>query len=86
MLVSAMSDTQTVMTLVNLGSASRTVIVQGGGYGEHRIEKVELDGHITPVDSAWFTVKLATGAGAKLTLTQHRYASTPTVAFPWLRN
>ena len=37
-LVSELSDTRTVVTLVNLNpSQPRTVIVQGGGYGEHQI-------------------------------------------------
>ncbi len=86
-LVSHLSDTRTVVTLVNLSETTeRSVIVQGGAYGEHRLEAVEQGGAITRVGAESFTVRLAPGAGAKLTLTVKRYAATPTVAFPWDRN
>ena len=40
-LVSELSDTRTTVTLVNLNpSQPRTVIVQGGGYGEHQLLSV----------------------------------------------
>src|SRR4029453_3460281 len=40
-LVSGLSDTQTTVTLVNLNaSRARTVIVQGGAYGEHQLVSV----------------------------------------------
>ena len=85
-LVSKMSDTRTVVTLVNLSAtATRTVIVQGGGYGEHRIEMVDQGGVATRVGAGTFSVRLAPGAGAKLALTMKRYANAPTVAFPWDR-
>ena len=85
-LVSEMSDTRTVVTLVNLSAtATRTVIVQGGGYGEHRIETVEQGGVATRVGAGTFSVRLAPGAGAKLALTMKRYANAPTVVFPWDR-
>jgi hypothetical protein len=37
----------------------------------------------TEVDHRHFTVRLAPGAGARLTLTVGRYANQPTFAFPW---
>jgi len=85
-LVSAMSDTQTTVTLVNLSKTEpRAVLVQGGGYGEHRIATVEQAGAKTKVEGETFTVRLAPGAGATLTLTMKRYAGVPTVVFPWDR-
>ena len=85
-LVSEMSDTRTVVTLVNLSAtATRTVVVQGGGYGEHRIETVNQGGVATRVGAGTFSVRLAPGAGAKLALTMKRYANAPTVVFPWDR-
>ncbi len=85
-LVSEMSDTRTTVTLVNLSAtATRTVVVQGGGYGEHRIETVEQGGVATRVGAGTFSVRLAPGAGAKLALTMKRYANAPTVVFPWDR-
>jgi hypothetical protein len=85
-LVSELTDTRTVVTLVNLSAAdARTLVVQGGGYAEHRIESIDVDGRTTKVGGRDFTVQLAPGAGAKLTLTMRRYANAPTVKFPWDR-
>jgi hypothetical protein len=85
-LVSEISATRTVVTLVNLSAtAPRTVVVQGGGYGEHRIETVELGGVATRVGAGTFSVRIAPGAGAKIALTMKRYVNAPTVVFPWDR-
>jgi hypothetical protein len=86
-LVSEMTDTRTVVTLVNLhASEPRELIVQGGGYGEHRIQSVELNGRAQPVNARAFVARLEPGAGAKLVLTMRRYAEAPTISFPWERN
>jgi hypothetical protein len=85
-LVSKLGDRSTVATLVNLNSSTaRTVVVQAGAYGEHQIESVTVNGRTTPVDGSAFTVRLAPGAGATLTLAMRRYVNQPTVAFPWER-
>ena len=85
-LVSGMSDRRTVVTLVNLSpTASRRVLAQGGGYGEHRIESVEQGGVATRVGADTFSARRAPGAGATLTLTMTRYAHAPTVVLPWDR-
>ena len=73
-----------MVTLVNVSATeSRTVIVQAGGYAEHQFESVEWNGHTRRLDARDFTVQLAPGAGAKLTLATRRYANPPTVSFPW---
>ncbi len=85
-LVSALEDDRTVVSLVNLNAtAPRTVVVQGGGYGEHQILSAAVHGRTTPIDAREFTVELAPGAGATLTLTMKRYANQPTAKFPWDR-
>jgi hypothetical protein len=85
-LVSALGDTSTVVTLVNLSSAaSRTVIVQAGGYAEHAFDTVAWNGRTERLSARDVTVRLAPGAGAALTLTMRRYVNRPTVAFPWDR-
>lgn len=61
------------------------MVVQGGAYGEHRIETVEVNGKVLSVGERDFTVRLAPGAGARLALTMKRYASPPTIKFPWAR-
>ena len=85
-LVSELGDRRTVVTLVNLSATeSRTVIVQAGGYAEHQFESVEWNGQTARLDARDFTVQLAPGAGAKLTLAIRRYVNQPTVVFPWDR-
>jgi hypothetical protein len=83
-LISGLTDTETIVTLVNLSPTNaRTLIVQGGAYAEHQIESVEWNGKTVRVGAPSFAVKLAPGAGGKLTLKMHRYESRPTVRFPW---
>lgn len=85
-LVSELGDARTVVTLVNLSATeTRTVVVQGGAYAEHRIESAEVNGKSQPVGRSDFTVQLAPGAGARITLTMRRFAATRTVSFPWTR-
>src|SRR5262245_4982990 len=82
-LVSNMTDTQTVVTLVNLNqTAPRSIVVQGGAYGEHRIEAVEVNGNLVSVKGSSFTVDVAPGAGASIMLRMKRYSERPTVSFP----
>jgi hypothetical protein len=83
-MVSELTDTRTVVTLVNLNpSAARTVIVQAGAYGEHQFESVSVNGISTPVNAPLLTVELAPGAGEQLTLAMKRYANPPTLKHPW---
>src|SRR2546427_8006104 len=85
-LVSELSDTRTVVTLVNLNvSQPRTVVVQGGGYGGDQLVSVTSGGRSTPINSPLLTVHLDPGCGQKLVLEMNRYANVPTVLHPWHR-
>lgn len=85
-LVSEMSDTRTVVTLVNLNpSRARTVIVQGGGYGEHQLIGVTAGGKTTRIDAPLLTVQLEPRSGQALVLEMKRYANQPTAQHPWHR-
>ena len=86
-LVSELSDTRTSVTLVNVSpSRPRTVIVQGGGYGEHQIVSVTMTaGNSARIDSPLLTVRINPGCGARLVLEMKRYANAPTVKHPWQR-
>ena len=85
-LVSQLSDTRTVVTLINLNSSQRrTVIVQGGGYGEHQLVSVTAGGKTTAIESPLLTVQLDPGCGQELVLEMKRYANVPTVVHPWNR-
>lgn len=86
-LVERMTEDETTVQLVNLDPLnSRTVIVQSGGYGEHQITSVRVDGSEQPVDvdHTHIVVKLAAGAGTRLHIGMKRYANPPTLAFPWV--
>ena len=85
-LVSELSDSRTVVTLINLNpSQPRTVIVQGGGYGEHQLVSVTSGDKTTTVGSPLLTVRLDPGCGRQLVLAMKRYAVAPTVKHPWHR-
>ncbi|WP_298163297.1 hypothetical protein [Brevundimonas sp.] len=85
-LVDRMTDDETAVTLINLNvTEARTVTVQGGGYGEHRIRSVTISDARQAVDAATFTVTLAPGSGAHLVLAMDRYVNPPTLRFPWDR-
>ena len=86
-LVSALGDDRTVVTLVNVSpTTARTVVVQGGGVRRAPdSNRSAVNGRTVPVGARDFTVQLAPGAGATLTLAMTRYANPPTAAFPWDR-
>jgi hypothetical protein len=76
-LVHELSADSVTVTLVNVNQVeARDVIVQAGAYAEHQF---------TDSNSSALTVRLAPGAGKKLTLKMKRYANRPNLAFPWSR-
>ncbi len=84
-LVTRMTDVETSVTLVNVNQVEgRTVVVQGGAYGEHSILTAAADGQTLDVNGRACAVRLEPGAGAELTLAMRRYANQPTLAFPWV--
>ena len=86
-LVSELTDTRTTVTLVNLNTSdARTLIVQGGGYGEHQLESVANGGRTTRIAAPVLTVHLDAASGQTLVLTMKRYANTPTALHPWHRS
>ncbi|MCH8102905.1 MAG: hypothetical protein IIB28_07110 [Chloroflexi bacterium] len=82
-LVDGMSSDESTLTLVNVNPVeSRSLVVQGGAYGEHQILSVARDGEAKPIGSRSFAVNLAPGAGAQLTIKLRRFANEPTLDFP----
>ena len=85
-LVHELSDDSVAVTLVNLSqSEPRNVIVQAGGYAEHRFTGLEGAADLPALDTNVLSVQLAPGAGARLTLGMERYANMPDLSFPWAR-
>ena len=85
-LIDQMTDSHVRVTLVNTNQlVARTLVVQTGAYGEHQCTEVTVGNQATAVDGTAFTVVLAPGAGAQLTIETDRYANQPTLVFPWDR-
>lgn len=85
-LVDKLSADSVSVTLVNLSQTEpREVVVQAGAYGEHEFTQVEFAGQKLPAESPLLTVRLAPGAGGRLTLGTRRYANPPTLMHPWAR-
>jgi hypothetical protein len=85
-LVDRLTDKETDVTLVNLSPVNeRTVIVQAGGYAEHRLTDVAADGKTTPIEAPSVTVRLAPGCGTHLRFRMQRYTNSPSLLFPWDR-
>ena len=85
-LVEKLGADSATLTLVNVNAVdARTVIVQAGGYGEHRFESVEMGGKSVPIAGPLLTVRLEAGSGATLRFRMARYVNPPTLAQPWDR-
>jgi hypothetical protein len=83
-LIDELTDDRVSVTLVNINQLDRRrVIVQAGGYAEHRFSSVKFGEESQPINSAHATIELAPGSGARLTFTHQRFANIPTMAFPW---
>jgi hypothetical protein len=85
-LVEKLGAASATLTLVNLNPAeARTVVVQAGGYGEHRFHSVTTGGNTVAVEGPLLTVELGPGRGARLDFKMSRYVNPPTLAQPWDR-
>lgn len=85
-LVKGMSDTGVTVSLVNLHPVEpRSLIIQAGGYGEHRFTGLSHDGGERELDGSWLRVLLEPGSGTTLELSMERFVNQPTMDFPWFR-
>ena len=85
-LVERMTHDEATLTVINTNQISpRTVIVQGGAYGEHHINSIAGPHGATPINETYFTLHLGPGCGSTLTIKMDRYAHRPTLTFPWDR-
>ena len=86
-LVSELSENRVVLTLINLSqTAPRTIVLQGGGYGEHQLVNVTHGGSTVAINGPLLTVQLGSASGARLELQMQRYTNAPTVKHPWQRH
>jgi len=73
--------------LCNLGASERSVVLQGGAYGEHDVEALatDADAERAPVEGAYVRVTLPPGTRTTVSLWLDRFARDPAYAFPWER-
>jgi hypothetical protein len=85
-LVEKIDRDSVTLTLVNTSrTASRRLIVQMGAYGEHQATSLRLGDQTIPLNTSFFEVQLAPGAGDTLVIGIRRLANDPTLQFPWER-
>ena len=85
-LVHELADDMVSVTMVNVNpTEAREVVIQSGGYAEHRFTGLERDGESQELDGTAVTVRLEPGAGQRLTFGMERYANSPDLSFPWAR-
>ncbi|HUE75084.1 MAG TPA: hypothetical protein VMP01_29720 [Pirellulaceae bacterium] len=84
-LVTHLSSDEVKVTLVNIDQLQpRTLIVQAGAYGEHRIESIAVGSQETTIGGPTALVTLGPGCGGELTIKWKRFAHPPTLAQPLL--
>ena len=85
-LVHELTDDAVSVSLVNVNQTKpREVLVQAGGYAEHRFTGLEDSNGKQAIDAGVISVRLAPGAGQRLKLHMKRYADRPDLSFPWAR-
>ena len=86
-LVDELTDDRVSVTLVNVSqSASRRLLIQAGGYGEHQFTGMAHSETNTPVDDRLLDVTIAPGCGQRLELSMRRFVNQPTMVMPWNRS
>ena len=77
------------LELVNTGGSERRVIVQAGGFREHRFTSATIvtadgaEGESAPVEGEWIEIDLAPGAGSVVRLGMQRYVNDPSYETPF---
>lgn len=83
-LVEKLGADSAALVLVNVNAVEpREVIVQAGGYGEHRFLEASVNGQTLPLSGATLRVKLEPGCGARIQFRMERYANRPALRTPW---
>jgi len=83
-LVEKLGSDSATLTLVNVNPVdARTVIVQAGGYAEHRFDTAQTGGGTLAINAPHVEVRLEPGCGARIEFKMTRYQNRPTLAHPW---
>ncbi|HLJ11421.1 MAG TPA: hypothetical protein VKU82_09535, partial [Planctomycetaceae bacterium] len=83
-LVDSLSDDAAAVTLVNLNQLQpKSIVIQAGGYGEHEFSSAAANGRTVSIGGPHLSVRLAPGAGGRISFKMRRYVNAPTMRFPW---
>ncbi|SEM57058.1 hypothetical protein [Paenibacillus sp. OV219] len=87
-LVEQLGDQSAVLQLVNTSPfETRTIVVQGGTFGEHQIDRVivldEEESREVQVGSKWLQIELLPATAIRLEVVMSRYVNKPTYDSPW---
>lgn len=87
-LISRISSGSVTVQLVNLHpTESRRVILQGGMFGEHQIQRVrqviDYPYQFYTIEERFFQIELGPGATGQLEVDLERFANSPSYRFPW---
>lgn len=83
-MVERLTGDSTTVTLVNLDPIrARSVTIQGGAYGEHRLTSVRVGDDEYAVGDRTPTVRLGQGCGASIRIATERYTAAPSLRRPW---
>lgn len=85
-LVEKLDANSVTLSLVNTNQVeARTLLVQAGAYAEHEFLSLDRNGESVKLNSPFFEVRLAPGAGERLAIKMNRYVNQPTLLPPWDR-
>ena len=82
-LVSSISHNSITVTLANIGSEDKDVILQAGGFGENQFTHVSSGNENAVIDSQWLQVEVPAGKKIDLLLTVERYKNSPSYGTPF---
>jgi hypothetical protein len=83
-LISRAEVDEVTLTLCNLHvHKSRSLILQGGAYGEHNLISIESDGVITDIGSRWLRIELAPATNIVCRIKLARYVNQPSYIEPF---
>ena len=85
-LISTITEEGITLTLANTNAIeARTLIMQGGAYGEHELVSITADGQTLDIGSKWAQITIGPGTVAEMTITLKRYANPPSLEEPIIR-
>ena len=85
-LISTITEEGITLTLANTNAIeARTLIMQGGAYGEHELVSITADGQTLDIGSKWAQITIGPGTVAEMTITLKRYTNPPSLEEPIIR-